>query len=203
MKNSYATDFSHTICGCALQSHAWLAAKSLMRKKQRRKEVNMLKQLGQYKNHLYAILANDDRICKLLLGEDYNNAGNDIHSALAKYMVPHPYVKPDIIEPVSYIFFETQVPKANAAIKNVNLIVQAICHTTILSYAEKPENVDGLRYDILSQYIEELLCPKSKDLVQNRIRQFGIGGFELQSTEPFFQDQFIGHTLTFTVPTFR
>lgn len=168
----------------------------------------MLKELGQYKNHLYSIFVNDENTRRLLLGENY--AGNisdlddaDLSAALEKQVLPHLYMEQTVSDVNSYLFFETYISSANSNIKNMKIVVQAVCHKDITAYPEKSEGYYGLRYDVLSQYVEELLCPTGKELKRQRMKQFGIGGLELQNVDLFSKDYYIGHTLTFQVPTFR
>jgi hypothetical protein len=56
---------------------------------------------------------------------------------------------------------------------------------------------------VLSQYIEELLCPVDKENREKIIRRFGIGRIDLSSVDLFLSNDFVGHSLTFSVPDFR
>lgn len=163
----------------------------------------MLKELGEYKNRLRSIFVNDDKICRLLLGDDYENAGYDLDEELDKYIIPHPFIPQTVMETKSFIMYETYMPKAYGQIKTMKIVVQAICHKDIVEYKEKPKGYPGLRYDVLAQYIEELLCPEDKTEKLNIIKKFGIGSMELEPVDIFLTDSFIGRTLTFTVPDFR
>ncbi len=163
----------------------------------------MLKELGKYKDCLYSILANDKNICQLLLGKDYANKFDDLDMELEQYILPHLYTEPVVTDTQSYIFFETYMPRASPTIKTMKISVQAVCHKNIARYTEKPQNYYGLRYDILSQYIEELLCPSDKETIKKRIKQFGIGRFELQSVDLILSNDFVGRNMTFIVPDFR
>ena len=163
----------------------------------------MLKELGQYKEKLSSIFHTDDKICRLLLGENYEDEDYDIDKELEKYIVPHLYIDKTITDTKSYIMFETYSTRTNPSIKGMKIVVQVICHKDISKYKEKPKGYYGLRYDVLSQYVEELLCPQDKELTKKRIKQFGIGSLELQPVDLFLTDKYIGRTLTFNVPDFR
>ena len=163
----------------------------------------MLKELGKYKDRLYSVLAGDNKICGLLLGENYKNEIDDIDAKLEKYIFPHLYAEPTITDSDSYIFFETYIPKANSNIKTMKIIIQAVCHKNIARYKEKQNGYYGPRYDVLAQYIEEILCPDNKELIKKRIKQFGIGRLELQNVDIFLTTDFVGRILTFITPDFR
>lgn len=163
----------------------------------------MLKELGDYKNRLRSIFVNDDKICKLLLGQDYENAEYDLDDELDKYIIPHPYISDTITTQNSYIMFETYMPKSYGKIKTMKIVIQAICHKDIVEYKEKPVGYPGLRYDVLAEFIEELLCPEDENERKKIIKKFGIGTLELEPVDIFLTNDFIGRTLTFTVPDFR
>ncbi len=163
----------------------------------------MLKELGKYKDYLYSIFTGNDKICGLLLGKNYQINFDNIDLELKKYILPHLYIESTVTETQSYIFFEIHMPRASPSIKTMKIEIQALCHKNIAEYHNKPKGYYGLRYDILSQYIEELMCPKDKQLIIQRIKQFGIGRFELISVDLFMSNNFVGHNLTFTVPAFR
>ncbi|MBO5484375.1 MAG: hypothetical protein J5979_04100 [Lachnospiraceae bacterium] len=163
----------------------------------------MLKELGKYKDTLSSIFAEDNNICSLLLGQNYENEVEDKNKELKKYILPHLFMENRLTENKSYLLMETYVLKSNASIKEMKMVIQAICHKDIITYEEKPAAYYGLRYDVLSQYIEELLCPNDKERIKERVKQFGIGRLELQNVDSFLSNYYIGHTLTFTVPAFR
>lgn len=163
----------------------------------------MLKQLGEYKDRLYSILAGDNKIRCLLLGEDYEDKFDDLDSELEKYICPHLYTEPTVTETHSYIFFEIYIPRTTPSVKTMKIFIQTICHKNITKYKEKPKNYYGLRYDVLSQYVEELLCPADKENREKIIRSFGIGRIELSGVDLFLSNDFAGHSLTFSVPDFR
>lgn len=163
----------------------------------------MIKELGDYKNRLHSIFVNDDEICRLLLGEDYENADYDLDNELDKYIIPHLYVNETITETKSYILYETNLLNVGSSIKEMGVIIQVVCHKNIVKYPEKPQNYPGLRYDVLAEYIEELLCPTSSQDKERVIKKFGIGSFEMRPPELFLTDKYIGRILTFTTPDFR
>lgn len=163
----------------------------------------MLKELGEYKNLLSSIFINDSKICKLLLGENYEEEIEDLDAELDKYIIPHLYVPDIITETKSYIMFETYVSNVSPTTKMMKIVIEAICHKDIVRYKEKPKGYYGLRYDVLSQYIEELLCPTGDEEKKKIIKKFGIGGLEMKPDNIFLTTDFIGRTLTFCVPTFK
>lgn len=136
----------------------------------------MLKELGMYKERFRSILVNDDRICRLLLGDGYEDADYDIDNELDKYIIPHLYVDGTITETKSYIMYETNPIRVGPSIKDIGIIVQAVCHKSIVKYPDKPRDYSGLRYDVLAEYVEELLCPNDKKEKEHIIKKFGIGG---------------------------
>lgn len=163
----------------------------------------MLKEIGEYKNQLRSIFVNNDNICKLLLGEDYKNKFDDLDSELDKYIIRHPYIPDTITTQNSYIMLETYTPKAYGKIKTMKIVVQAVCHKGIAEYKEKPEGYSGLRYDVLAELIEELLCPEDVSERKKITKMFGIGAPDLESVDIFLDKEIIGRTLTFIVPDFR
>lgn len=163
----------------------------------------MLKEIGEYKDRLSSIFVTSDKICTLLLGEDYENKIDDLDNELGKYIIPHLYVPETVTEQHSYIMFETYVPNLSSTIKTMKIVIEAICHKGVTKYKEKPKGYYGPRYDVLAQYIEELLCPNDEITKKNIIKKFGIGGLEMKPDNIFLTNDFIGRTLTFMVPDFR
>lgn len=163
----------------------------------------MIQKLGEYKHHLSSIFTKDEKICRLLLGENDNEDMTNPSSELENYILPHLYVEPAAPAQKSFLCFETYMTKATPAVKTIKIVIQAVCHKDILSYDQKPSGYYGTRYDVLSQYAEELLCPEDKEARQNIIKQFGIGGLELQEIDVFSTDNYVGRTMTFLIPTFR
>ena len=146
---------------------------------------------------------NDHKICRLLLGDDYENSDIDMSKELDKYILPHLFIPETIMEQKTYIMLETYCKGTYGQTKTMQIIIQAICHKDISEYKEKPKDYYGLRYDVLAQYIEELLCPDNKEERNKIIKKFGIGSLELKDVDIFLTDKYIGRTLTFSVPDFR
>lgn len=163
----------------------------------------MLKELGEYKNNLRSIFANDDKICRLLLGENFESMDFNFDNEFDKYVVQHLFIANTIMDTKSYIMFESYVSSTYGSTKTMKVIIQTICHKDIVKYDEKPDGYPGLRYDVLAQYIEELLCPPDKQKRNDIIKKFGIGSFELMGVDIFQTEKYIGRILTFTVPDFR
>lgn len=163
----------------------------------------MLKELGQYKLRLYSILANDEIIKKLLMGDDYENTVEDIDTELDKHIIQHLYVEGTITETQSYVMFDTLVTKTHSSTKSMKIIIQTLCHKDIVKYKEKPQGYFGYRYDVLAQRIEELLCPEDKEKQAEIIEKFGIGNLSLLDVSVDVSNKYIGRTLTFVTPDFR
>ncbi len=163
----------------------------------------MLKELGTYKDRIYSLFSGDDIICQLLLGKNYKTEISDIPAALKSRLLPHPFTETSSAEPGSYIFFETSVTKTNTAVKTIKILIQPVCHKDSLLYTPAPEGYSGLKYDMMAQAAEALLCPSNKTLSRERIKQFGIGRPELQAVDSLVTGSFIGRSMTFTVPDFR
>lgn len=163
----------------------------------------MLKELGDYKNRLWSLFVNNDNICKLIFGQNYIDEVDDLDTESDKYMIPHLYVPDTITQTKSYIMYETYCKGTNGQTKTMQIVIQAICHKDIVKYVEKPSGYSGLRYDVLAEFIEEILCPEDRAKKNEIIKKFGIGGFELKSADIFLTKDFIGRTLTFIVPDFR
>ena len=157
----------------------------------------MLKEIGKYKETLQSLLKNDDKVCRLLLGDNYENEDYDLDEELEKYLLPHLYVPGTINEKRSYVLFEASMPKAGHSIKTMRVTVQAICHKDIIKY-KKPKGYFGYRYDVLSQYIEELLCED-----EDNGRKFGIGIPLSGNVGDFLTNDYIGHVITFEMKDFR
>lgn len=164
----------------------------------------MLRELAKQKNSFRSISVNDDNICKLLLGDDYENASYDIDQELDKYIIPHLFIPDTITEVKSHIMFETYCSSTSNTTKSLKLVVQAICHKNIVKYDNKPKDRIGLRYDVLAQYIEELLSPQDDLEIKSIMKKFEIiGAFELKSVDVFLSEKYVGRTLVFTAPCFR
>jgi len=163
----------------------------------------MFEDLGEYKNRFASILVNNDKICRLLLGENYETEIDDLDTELDKYIKQHLYIEDTITETKSYILFESNPSPTSPTLKNMNIIVQVICHKDIVRYKEKPKGYSGLRYDVLTRYIEEAICPKDETSKNAIIKKFGIGGFEIKSPGLFNQNNFVGRTFILSVPEFR
>ncbi|POO87872.1 hypothetical protein [Clostridium sp. 3-3] len=158
----------------------------------------MLKELGKYKLIFLSLLKNSDTICKLVLGEDYEDGDYDLDKELEKYLIPHLFVPDTIKETQSYALFDVGMYRGGSSIKTMRLIVQTFCHKKIISYPEKPKGYYGYRYDVLAQCVEELLY-EDKD----NGRKFGIGIPELVSVNGFLINDYVGHVLTFDIKAFR
>lgn len=163
----------------------------------------MLKELGTYKDRIYSLFSGDDILCQLLLGKNYATEVTDIPAALKSRLLPHPFNEAFSAEPGSYIFFETSVTKFTPAVKTMKILIQPVCHTDHLLYEPAPGGYSGLKYDMMAQAAEAILCPSDKILSRERMKQFGIGKPELQTVESLVAGSFIGRTMTFTVPDFR
>lgn len=157
----------------------------------------MLKELGKYKLTFLSLLKNSDTICKLILGQDYEDADYDLDTELEKYLIPHLYVPETIKETQSYVLFDVGMYRGGSTIKTMRLTVQAFCHKMIIPYKEKPKGYYGYRYDVLAQCIEELLFNNDNG------RKFGIGIPELVSVNSFLLNDYVGHVLTFDIKEFR
>lgn len=163
----------------------------------------MLKELGAYKDRLRSIFVNNDNICKLLLGQNYANAEYDLDDELNKYVIPHLFIDGTITTTESYIMYETYCKGTYGQTKTMQIVIQAICNKDKTVYREKPKGYSGLRYDVLAEFIEELLCPTDREEQNKIMKKFGIGNLELKSADIFLTTKFIGRTLIFTVPDFR
>lgn len=163
----------------------------------------MFEDIGRYKTSFGSMLKNDEKICTLLLGNNYYDKYDDLDTELDKLIIPHLYIEDVITEQKSYIMYEVVPTQSTSTIKNMKIIIQAICHKGIVVYNDKPKEESGLRYDVLSQYIENVACPKNLQN-ENLIKEkFGIGSFELKSPDLFLTKEFIGRTFTLIVPEFN
>jgi len=158
----------------------------------------MLKELGKYKVIFRSLLKNSDTVCKLILGENYEDGGYDLDTELEKYLIPHLYIPDTIKETQSYVLFDSGMYKGGSSIKTIRLTVQAFCHKKIIEYPQIPKGYYGYRYDVLAQCVEELLF-EDKD----NGRKFGIGIPELVSVSAFLTNDYVGHVLTFDIKAFR
>lgn len=163
----------------------------------------MLKELGNYKNRLGSLFVNNDNICKLLLGQNYESEFDDLDAELDKYVIPHLYIPGTITETKAYIMYDVEVNKTYGHTKEMKITIECICHKDITKYREKPTGYPGLRYDVLAEFIEEVLCPDDENANNQIIKKFGIGSLDLQNVKLFLTDKFIGRVLIFTVPDFR
>ncbi|WP_143322879.1 hypothetical protein [Clostridium sp. HBUAS56010] len=157
----------------------------------------MLKELGRYKITLLSLLKNSDNICKILLGDNYENENYDLDSELEKYLIPHLYIQGTIKEKRSYILFDTGMYKGGSSIKTMRITIQVICDKSIIE-CKPPRGYYGFKYDVLAQYVEELLCE-----IKDNGRKFGIGIPDLVTVNDFLINDYVGHTLTFDVKDFR
>jgi len=157
----------------------------------------MLKELGKYKLIFRSLLKNSDIVCKLILGENYEDGGYDLGTELEKYLIPHLYVPDTINETQSYVLFDCGMYRGGSSIKTMRLTIQTFCHKKIIEYPQTPKGYYGYRYDVLAQCIEELMFNKDNG------RKFGIGIPELVSVNTFLLNDYVGHVLTFDIKEFR
>lgn len=165
-----------------------------------------VKELGKYKKKIASPIYNSETIKVMLLGNDYASSTEDIDTLLKKHVFSHLFVDGVVTETQPYIFYDITIPNFGTTIKDVKLIVYAICHRDILDVfdvepALSPTIIKdyyGNRCDKLSQALEEIFCE------DNTIsKNFGIGSLTLTDVSLYNVKNFYGRILTFTVPDFR
>jgi len=151
-------------------------------------------ELGKFKTRINNALLKDENIQEILTGatgdsrEQFEKTKKQIHS--------HLFIDDTIKDTGTYIFYDVFMPELRSQIKDIKVIMYAICHRDILENYSK-ENYWGNRTDILAEMIEDAI------LNPTVLREFGIGELVLVNIDIYNSTEFYGRILVFTVPNFR
>ena len=151
-------------------------------------------ELGKFKTRINNALLKDENIQEILTGttgnsrEQFEKTKKQIHS--------HLFIDDTIKDTGTYIFYEVFMPELRSQIKNIRVVMYAICHRDILENYSK-EGFWGNRTDILAEMIEDAMLNPSV------LREFGIGELVLGNIDIYNSTEFYGRILVFTVPNFR
>lgn len=151
-------------------------------------------ELGKFKTRINNALLKDENIQEILAGttgnsrEQFEKTKKQIHS--------HLFIDDTIKDTGTYIFYEVFMPELRSQIKNIRVVMYAICHRDILENYSK-EGFWGNRADILAEMIEDAM------LNPTVLREFGIGELVLDNIDIYNSTEFYGRILVFTVPNFR
>ncbi len=153
-----------------------------------------LKELGEYKTRVQNALINSEKIRKLILGS--TDKPTKVIKEFRKHVNSHLFIDDKIQETDTYIFFDIFMPMLRPQVKNVKILIYAICHRDILEdYTE--DGYYGNRADILAELIEETL------LDPTIVKEYGIGDLSLDSIDIYNASSFYGRIMAFSVPNFR
>ena len=151
-------------------------------------------ELGKFKTRINNTLLKDENIQEILTGttgnsrEQFEKTKKQIHS--------HLFIDDTIKDTGTYIFYEVFMPELRSQIKDIRVVMYAICHRDILENYSK-EGFWGNRTDILAEMIEDAMLNPSV------LREFGIGELVLGNIDIYNSTEFYGRILVFTVPNFR
>mgnify|MGYP006935966738 CR=1 FL=1 len=151
-------------------------------------------ELGKFKTRINNALLTDENIQEILTGttgnsrEQFEKTKKQIHS--------HLFIDDTIKDTGTYIFYEVFMPELRSQIKNIRVVMYAICHRDILENYSK-EGFWGNRADILAEMIEDAM------LNPTVLREFGIGELVLDNIDIYNSTEFYGRIIVFTVPNFR
>ena len=151
-------------------------------------------ELGKFKTRINNALLKDENIQEILTGttgdsrEQFEKTKKQIHS--------HLFIDDTIKDTGTYIFYDVFMPELRSQIKNIKVVMYAICHRDILENYSK-EGFWGNRTDILAEMIEGAMLNTSV------LREFGIGELVLDNIDIYNSTEFYGRILVFTVPNFR
>lgn len=152
---------------------------------------------GKFKMEIHSALYKSKNIVELLLGDVSNMTSSQIQEQFKDHVKSHLFIDDTITDKTSFIFYDVVIPKFGATIKDLKIVMYAICHRDILDDYEK-EGFYGNRADILAEMIEDVLINDKE--VSN---SFGIGELTLEGLEIYNAVRFYGCALTFGVPNFR
>lgn len=155
-----------------------------------------IKELGLYKNRILNALLKSDNIKDLVLGDTVGLKPKEVLTEFQEHVNSHLFIDDTIKDTSTYVFFDVILPRMRPQVKNIQVLMYAICHRDILENYNK-ENYYGNRADILAEMIEETL------LDENVVKEFGIGDLELDNVDIYNTTAFYGRILSFSVNNFR
>ena len=154
------------------------------------------KELGSYKIRILNALLKSDNIKDLILGDTSDLKPKEIINEFKEHVNSHLFIDDTIKDTSTYVFFDVILPIMRPQVKNVQVLMYAICHRDILENYSKEEYY-GNRADILAEMIEETLLDESI------VKEFGIGDLELDNVDIYNTTTFYGRVLAFSVNNFR
>ena len=154
------------------------------------------KELGSYKIRILNALLKSDNIKDLILGDTSDLKPKEIINEFKEHVNSHLFIDDTIKDTSTYVFFDVILPRMRPQVKNVQVLMYAICHRDILENYSKEEYY-GNRADILAEMIEETLLDESI------VKEFGIGDLELDNVDIYNTTTFYGRILAFSVNNFR
>ena len=155
-----------------------------------------IKELGSYKIRILNALLKSDNIKDLILGDTSDLKPKEIINEFKEHVNSHLFIDDTIKDTSTYVFFDVILPRMRPQVKNVQVLMYAICHRDILDNYSKEEYY-GNRADILAEMIEETLLDESI------VKEFGIGDLELDNVDIYNTTTFYGRILAFSVNNFR
>lgn len=155
-----------------------------------------IKELGSYKIRILNALLKSDNIKDLILGDTSDLKPKEIINEFKEHVNSHLFIDDTIKDTSTYVFFDVILPRMRPQVKNVQVLMYAICHRDILENYSKEEYY-GNRADILAEMIEETLLDESI------VKEFGIGDLELDNVDIYNTTTFYGRILAFSVNNFR
>lgn len=151
-------------------------------------------ELGKFKTRINNALLKDENIQEILTGTT-GNSRQQLEET-KKHIFSHLFIDDAIKDTDTYIYYDVFMPELRSQIKDIKVIMYAICHRDILENYSK-EDFWGNRTDILAEMIEGAI------LNPTVLREFGIGELVLDNIDIYNSTEFYGRILVFTVPNFR
>ena len=153
----------------------------------------MIKDRGQFKSNIKKCLYKNENLRQFLFDGENINVTPHLFSERVK---SHLFLDDILTDKKSYIFFDVICPQFTAQIKEIKIVMYAICHRDILDDYTQKDGYYGNRADVLSQAVEEAL-------ITDGAKEFGIGDLQLEGVDLYNGKDYYGTQLIFNVPTFR
>ena len=153
----------------------------------------MIKDREQFKSNIKKCLYKNENLRQFLFDGENINVTPHLFSERVK---SHLFLDDILTDKKSYIFFDVICPQFTAQIKEIKIVMYAICHRDILDDYTQKDGYYGNRADVLSQAVEEAL-------ITDGAKEFGIGDLQLEGVDLYNGKDYYGTQLIFNVPTFR
>jgi len=161
----------------------------------------ILRDLGAYKDNLITMFLKSEKICELLLGENYTDC--EIDNLVYSQIFPFPYIENTQTETKPYMCIETDFSSSSHTIKDVMIYIWVYAHKDVIGNKKRVEKYKGSGYagtfiDILADIIDQdLRKPEHKN-------KYGVGSPTLKKATPTYpNNNYYGRQMTYVVSDFK